>query len=206
MLVELLAYHYQFTSAVRWIDTRDKLFAEYNLEGLIEVAPSPTLIGMATRTFNAKYEPRDDSINHSFAILCHAKNGKEIYYQFEDEAEAPPVVESSAALPPPPLQPWSLQRHHQLWLQLATRREERNTSCQRMSVNNTREVIDKPPLYEGGKYQVRNGSRSSADFFQFHSPRLPTPRSLRRVISCTLVSAWSRGIASRLSTKESFVL
>ena len=94
VLVELLAY--QFASPVRWIETQDKLFTEYNFERLIEVGPSPTLIGMATRTLKAKYEPRDDSINHSRAILCHAKNVKEIYYQFEDEAEAPPVVETAA--------------------------------------------------------------------------------------------------------------
>jgi fatty acid synthase subunit alpha, fungi type len=60
---------------------------------------------MATRTLKAKYEPRDDSINHSRAIFCHAKNAKEIYYQFEDEAEAPPVVESSAEVSAAPTTP-----------------------------------------------------------------------------------------------------
>ena len=32
-------------------------------------------------------------------------------------------------------------------------------------IDNTREVIDKPPLYKDGKYQVRNCSRSPADLF-----------------------------------------
>ena len=103
ILVELLAY--QFASPVRWIETQDKLFTEYNFERLIEVGPSPTLTGMATRTLKAKYEPRDDSINHSRAILCHAKHAKEIYYQFEDEAEAPPVAESSAEVSAAPTTP-----------------------------------------------------------------------------------------------------
>ena len=60
---------------------------------------------MATRTLKAKYEPRDDSINHSRAILCHAKHAKEIYYQFEDEAEAPPVVEPAAEVVAAPTTP-----------------------------------------------------------------------------------------------------
>jgi fatty acid synthase subunit alpha, fungi type len=50
---------------------------------------------MATRTLKAKYEPRDDSINHPRSILCHTKNAKEIYYQFEDETEAPSPAESA---------------------------------------------------------------------------------------------------------------
>ena len=103
VLVELLAY--QFASPVRWIETQDKLFTEYNFERLIEVGPSPTLTGMATRTLKAKYEPRDDSINHPRAILCHAKHAKEIYYQFEDEAEAPPVVEPAAEVVAAPTTP-----------------------------------------------------------------------------------------------------
>ena len=94
ILVELLAY--KFASPVCWIETQDKLFVDFNFERFIEVGPSPTLTGMATRTLKAKYEPRDDSINHARSILCHAKNAKEIYYQFEDEVEAPPVVESAS--------------------------------------------------------------------------------------------------------------
>ncbi|KAG6813968.1 hypothetical protein H0H92_005223, partial [Tricholoma furcatifolium] len=87
ILVELLAY--QFASPVRWIETQDRLFTEYQFERLIELGPSPTLTGMATRTLKAKYETSDDSTGRTRTILCHAKNVKEIYYQYEDEPEAP---------------------------------------------------------------------------------------------------------------------
>ena len=91
ILVELLAY--QFASPVRWIETQDHLFKDFAFERFIEVGPSPTLTGMATRTLKAKYEAQDDSITHPRVILCHAKNGKEIYYQFED---VPMAVETEA--------------------------------------------------------------------------------------------------------------
>ena len=93
ILVELLAY--QFASAVRWIETQDILFSKYNFERFVEIGPSPTLTGMATRTLKAKYETQDDSTSHSRIILCHAKHAKDVYYQFEDEPEAP--AESAAA-------------------------------------------------------------------------------------------------------------
>lgn len=94
ILVELLAY--QFASPVRWIQTQDRLFTEYAFERLIELGPSPTLTGMATHTLKAKYETQDDSISRTRTILCHAKNVKEIYYQFEDELDAPSASDSDA--------------------------------------------------------------------------------------------------------------
>ncbi|KAJ7019830.1 fatty acid synthase [Mycena alexandri] len=115
ILVELLAY--QFASPVRWIQTQDRLFTDYSFERLIELGPSPTLTGMATRTLKAKYETKDDSISRTRTILCHAKNVKEIYYQFEDELEAaspsdsaaesasPAPVAAAAAPAPAPLPP-----------------------------------------------------------------------------------------------------
>ncbi|KAJ7158521.1 fatty acid synthase [Mycena filopes] len=99
ILVELLAY--QFASPVRWIQTQDRLFTEYSFERLIELGPSPTLTGMATRTLKAKYETEDDSISRTRTILCHAKNVKEIYYQFEDELEAASEAPAEAATPAP---------------------------------------------------------------------------------------------------------
>ena len=101
ILVELLAY--QFASPVRWIQTQDRLFSEFVFERFIEVGPSPTLTGMATRTLKAKYETSDDSVGRSRIILCHAKNAKEIYYQYEDELDGPneDVALSSGATPAP---------------------------------------------------------------------------------------------------------
>lgn len=94
ILVELLAY--QFASPVRWIETQDRLFADYSFERLIELGPSPTLTGMAVRTLKAKYETVDDSVSRSRVILCHAKNAKEIYYQYEDEPDAPVDPETTS--------------------------------------------------------------------------------------------------------------
>lgn len=98
ILVELLAY--QFASPVRWIETQDKLFADFKFERLVEVGPSPTLTGMASRTLKAKYENQDVAESLKRIILCHAKNTKEVYYLFEDEAaeaaEAAPADAASA--------------------------------------------------------------------------------------------------------------
>ena len=106
ILVELLSY--QFASAVRWIETQDRLFTQFNFERMIELGPSPTLTGMATRTWKAKYEEADDAVSHSRAIFCHAKHAKEIYYLFEDEVEAAipetPDEGTLAATPTPSLQ------------------------------------------------------------------------------------------------------
>jgi fatty acid synthase subunit beta len=52
ILVELLAY--QFASPVRWIETQDILFVKSKFERFIELGPSPTLTGMASRTLKAK--------------------------------------------------------------------------------------------------------------------------------------------------------
>jgi fatty acid synthase subunit beta len=49
---------------------------------------------MALRTLKAKYEKIDGSLSRIRAILCHSKNGKEIYYQYEDAVEAPIVDDS----------------------------------------------------------------------------------------------------------------
>ena len=99
ILVELLAY--QFASPVRWIETQDILFQQYKFERFIEIGPSPTLTGMATRTFKAKYETQDDSVCHTRQVLCHAKHTKEVYYQFEDEPEAAEAAESEPAAASP---------------------------------------------------------------------------------------------------------
>ena len=99
-LVELLAY--QFASPVRWIETQDLFFTHYNFERYVEIGPSPTLSGMATRTQKLKYEGLDTAQAITRTILCHAKNQKEIYYEIEDEVEeAAAPAEESAPAPTP---------------------------------------------------------------------------------------------------------
>ena len=99
ILVELLAY--QFASPVHWTETQDLLFTNYKFEHLIELGPGPTLTGMATRTLKAKYEASDDSISLTRVIYCHAKNPKEIYYQFEGEVAEPETAPESATTSEP---------------------------------------------------------------------------------------------------------
>ena len=61
ILVGLLAY--QFASHVHWIQTQDLLFTTFDFECLMELDPSPTLTGMATRTLKTKYETLDGSVS-----------------------------------------------------------------------------------------------------------------------------------------------
>ena len=91
---------------MRWIETQDLLFTKYHFERLIELGPSPVLTGMAMRTLKAKYEDEDDAVSRKRTILYHAKYAREIYYLFEDEAEAPAAesaeVSSAPAATPTP--------------------------------------------------------------------------------------------------------
>ncbi|KAF9167813.1 3-oxoacyl-[acyl-carrier-protein] synthase [Actinomortierella ambigua] len=98
LLVELLAY--QFASPVRWIETQDRLFKEYNVVRLIEVGPSPTLCGMAQRTLKFKYEAYDDALTFQRSTLCTSKDAKEIYYANEN-AEPAAASAPAAAAPAP---------------------------------------------------------------------------------------------------------
>ncbi len=97
IMIELLAY--QFASPVRWIEIQDRLFQDFNFERFIEVGPSPTLTGMASRTLKAKYEASDDSVSRTRAIFNVSKHQKEIYYSFEDELDTPAAESPAAAAP-----------------------------------------------------------------------------------------------------------
>ena len=99
VLVELLAY--QFASPVRWIETQDLFFTHFKFERLVEIGPSPTLSGMANRTQKLKYEGLDTATAMGRAVLCHAKNQKEIYYEIEDEVEEAPAASAESAAPAP---------------------------------------------------------------------------------------------------------
>jgi Fatty acid synthase subunit alpha Acyl carrier domain len=103
LLVELLAY--QFASPVRWIETQDVIFdASMNMERLIEIGPSPTLAGMATRTLKTKYEGYDQALGMQRQVLAYAKEGKEIYYNVdppEPAEEAPAAAAAASATPAP---------------------------------------------------------------------------------------------------------
>ena len=83
ILVKLCAY--QFALPVCWTQTQDLLVTTFNFEHLIELGPSPT-------DWDGNlymYEILDGSVSRYHSILCHAKNVKEIYYQYENEIEGP---------------------------------------------------------------------------------------------------------------------
>lgn len=86
LLIELLAF--QFASCVRWIETQDIFFEEpYSFERLVEFGPSPTLVGMATRTHKIKYANKDQAQGKRRAMLCHSKDQEPLYYSFADMEE-----------------------------------------------------------------------------------------------------------------------
>ncbi|OUM69465.1 hypothetical protein PIROE2DRAFT_38102 [Piromyces sp. E2] len=97
LLIELLAY--QFASAVRWIETQDRLFVDIGVERLIEIGPGPTLSGMAQKTLKFKYEYYDDATSYRREILSYSKNYKEIFYDFEDEDEPEKIEEAPKSAP-----------------------------------------------------------------------------------------------------------
>jgi malonyl CoA-acyl carrier protein transacylase len=83
LLIELLAF--QFASCVRWIETQDIFFeAPYSFERLVEFGPSPTLVGMATRTHKIKYAGKDQAQGKKRVMLCHSKDQEPLYYSFAD--------------------------------------------------------------------------------------------------------------------------
>ncbi|KAI8617820.1 hypothetical protein BC830DRAFT_1166674 [Chytriomyces sp. MP71] len=98
LMVELLAY--QFASPVRWIETQDLLFKDYEVERLIEVGPAPVLSGMAIRTLKMKYEAYDDAVTRRRVQFCTSKDRKDIYYEFEDAAVEEEAFAASAAPAP----------------------------------------------------------------------------------------------------------
>ncbi|KWU43709.1 hypothetical protein RHOSPDRAFT_19103 [Rhodotorula sp. JG-1b] len=100
ILIELLAY--QFASPVRWIETQDILFKDFKFERLVELGPSPTLTGMASRTQKLKYDAHDSALGIKRAIYCIAKNQKEIYYQNDDVTDDAPAPAAAAPSAPAP--------------------------------------------------------------------------------------------------------
>ncbi|ODQ80013.1 hypothetical protein BABINDRAFT_8193 [Babjeviella inositovora NRRL Y-12698] len=98
LLTELLAF--QFASPVRWIETQDVFLKDNNTERVVEIGPSPTLAGMASRTIKAKYESYDAALSLQRLVLCYAKDAKEIYYTPDPvEVEAPKEEAAPAAVP-----------------------------------------------------------------------------------------------------------
>ena len=54
---------------------------------------------MASHILKAKYAILDGSVSRNCSILCHAKNVKEIYYQYEGEVDAVASSNETANVP-----------------------------------------------------------------------------------------------------------
>lgn len=81
------------------IETQDVVLSQYNAERVVEIGPSPTLSGMASRTLKAKYESYDSALSLQRQLLCYAKDTKEIYYT-PDPVEPPAPAESTESSSP----------------------------------------------------------------------------------------------------------
>ncbi|CAK9439070.1 uncharacterized protein LODBEIA_P32940 [Lodderomyces beijingensis] len=122
LLTELLAY--QFASPVKWIETQDVFLKQHNTERVIEIGPSPTLAGMASRTIKAKYQSYDAALSLQRQVLCYSKDAKEIYYKPDPaelvetkqepiEAKAAPATPAAAAAAAPVAAPAQAQAQAQ---------------------------------------------------------------------------------------------
>ncbi|GMM35397.1 trifunctional fatty acid synthase subunit [Saccharomycopsis crataegensis] len=98
LLIELLAY--QFASPVRWIESQDVILKDYKAERIIEIGPSPTLIGMAKRTLS-KYEAFDQALNINRELLSYSNDKDAIYYASND-APAPKAAAPTPKAAPAP--------------------------------------------------------------------------------------------------------
>ncbi|KAA8909923.1 hypothetical protein TRICI_004308 [Trichomonascus ciferrii] len=76
------------------IETQDVILSEFNAERVVEIGPSPTLSGMASRTLKSKYESYDSALSLQRQLLCYSKDTKEIYYT-PDPVEPEPAAASS---------------------------------------------------------------------------------------------------------------
>lgn len=81
---------------------------DYKTERVVEIGPSPTLAGMATRTIKAKFESYDAALSLQREVLCYSKDQKEIYYTPDaadlaepEAAPAPTSAASTSAAPAP---------------------------------------------------------------------------------------------------------
>ncbi|EGV60278.1 3-oxoacyl-[acyl-carrier-protein] synthase [Yamadazyma tenuis] len=95
LLTELLAY--QFASPVRWIETQDVFLKDNKTERVVEIGPSPTLAGMASRTIKAKYESFDAALSLQRQVLCYSKDANQIYYTPDPadlESDKPSITKS----------------------------------------------------------------------------------------------------------------
>ncbi|KAJ9477291.1 Fatty acid synthase subunit beta [Pseudozyma hubeiensis] len=88
LVIELLAY--QFASPVRWSETQTLLFQDASFERLVEFGPTPTLVGMASKTLAADYADRDRMLGFKRILLCVGKNDADIMYNIDVVEEANP--------------------------------------------------------------------------------------------------------------------
>ena len=103
---------------MKWIDTQDVLLARKNIERLIEIGPSETLISMAKKTLAAQHRKHDALLSSKRKLLYYKKDQREIRYEVDPEPEralslSPTTAKvlvatpTPAAVPEAPKKDWS---------------------------------------------------------------------------------------------------
>ncbi len=93
-----------FTNSSYRIETQDVFLKDHNTERVVEIGPSPTLAGMASRTIKSKYESYDAAKSLQRQVLSYAKDAKQIYYiadpaEEKEETPSPATADTPAATP-----------------------------------------------------------------------------------------------------------
>ncbi|GFF60256.1 fatty acid synthase subunit alpha [Aspergillus udagawae] len=79
LLIELMAY--QFASPVRWIETQDVILSRRECDKIVEIGPSPTLVGMFQRTINSLYQTQECTRPKPRRLLNSERDTKEVYFE-----------------------------------------------------------------------------------------------------------------------------
>lgn len=90
---------------MRWIETQDVILSEYNAERIVEIGPSPTLVGMMRKTIQAKFKTSDLAAGLQRQMLWPEKDAKDVYYEHDPvitaPKESPPMSEKASPNSPP---------------------------------------------------------------------------------------------------------
>ncbi|KAL4902743.1 hypothetical protein BDW74DRAFT_186700 [Aspergillus multicolor] len=105
LLIELMAY--QFASPVQWIDTQDAILSRKECDSIVEIGPSPTLVGMFQRTLGSKkYQTQEGMRSKLRSLLNSERDTAEIYFDgaidsLEEKGQTGKWKEPPAAKPAP---------------------------------------------------------------------------------------------------------
>ncbi|RDW67215.1 Fatty acid synthase subunit alpha [Aspergillus mulundensis] len=108
LLIELMAY--QFASPVQWIETQDAILSHKECASVIEIGPTPTLVGMFQRTLGSRtYQTQECTRSKPRRLLNSERDTAEVYFEgdvgiLETPGQAVRRKEPSAAKSTPPIE------------------------------------------------------------------------------------------------------